>query len=266
VVGKSIEKHELSEKSYLRMKTQADQIRYEFTNRDTIVLRSSGMYYKAMGNSAVLLKGMGSKTKIRSSFDPVTKQDVLELSIHAGRIDDTKKYLKEKSELVLRDDKRFYIVRLKNPMSAKELKKFKNSDELKSDLTEDILNKHRKETQMAKEVRDIFQEAAILVRTMGAADAALGRMLFDELLTLYIAVRALMREKGKKEETWIAVDDAADNVQGLLLLTPDFAKHAGRLGRMGRSLNKIRLEADTEKAIAANAKFLDQGLVKKGKA
>ena len=57
------------DKSYLKMKSYLDQIRYEFTNQDTVVLRKSGNYFKAVGNSAVILKLLGAKTKVRSLYN-----------------------------------------------------------------------------------------------------------------------------------------------------------------------------------------------------
>lgn len=232
---------EQKEKSYLRMKTQTDQIRFEFTNQDTIVLRKNGMYHKAMGNSAVMLKMLGAKAKIRSGYDPVTRQEVLEISIHAGKIDDAKAFLILTGSEVLRDDGTFFAVRLKKPIDAKRLRKEKVSLGLKTEVAEDILMKRRKQTPMAKEVREIFKESGFLVRTMKGTDGlVLGRAILDEIMNLQRVVRVLMRENGKCEQTRTAVDDAADNLQGMLLLVPNFSLQADRLSRMGRSLNKIR--------------------------
>lgn len=243
-----------SEKSYLKMRTQTDQIRYEFTNQDTVAFRKNGMYHKAMGNSAVILKMLGAKTKVRSGFDPVTKQEVLEMSIHVGKIKNTKLFLETLGKEVLRDDEDFFVVRLKKPIDAKRMRKEKRDLVLKSEVTEDILMKRRKQTPMAKEVRDIFKEAGALVRTMKGTDGlVLGRAILDEIMELQRTVRILMRDTGKSEEIRQAVDDAADNVQGMLLLAPNFANQADRLSRMGRSLNRIRaelkkLDADSSKA------------------
>lgn len=38
------------DKSYEKLKTVPDHIRYEFTNQDSIALRKNGVYYKAVGN------------------------------------------------------------------------------------------------------------------------------------------------------------------------------------------------------------------------
>ena len=54
---------EPAEKSYNKLKTNLDQIRYEFTNQDSVALRKSGNFYKAVHNSAVMLKMLGAKTK-----------------------------------------------------------------------------------------------------------------------------------------------------------------------------------------------------------
>ena len=48
------------DKSYLKIQSITDQIRYEFTNQDTVALRKSGVYHKAVGNSAVMLKILGA--------------------------------------------------------------------------------------------------------------------------------------------------------------------------------------------------------------
>ena len=44
------------ERSYNKMMSPQQQIKYEFTNQDTIALRKSGKYWKAVGNSALILK------------------------------------------------------------------------------------------------------------------------------------------------------------------------------------------------------------------
>ena len=226
-------------KSYEKMQTQIDQIRYEFTNQDTIVLRKSGMFHKAVSNSAVILKYMGAKTKIRSSIDPATKQEIFELSVHVGNIDKTKEFLKEKCGKVLRDDKDFFIIRLKQPMDTKKLRALKKSDLIKNDATRDILTKKRNETPLAKESKDIFQEAIFLVRTMNGIDGQiLGRMIMEAVLFLYQSVRTFMRDEKSKSQLKI-VDDAVDDLQGLLLLVPNFTENADRLARIGRSLNRI---------------------------
>ena len=56
------------DKSYLKMKSYLDQIRYEFTNQDTVVFMKVGAYSKAVGNSAVVLKILGAKTKLHARF------------------------------------------------------------------------------------------------------------------------------------------------------------------------------------------------------
>ena len=79
---------------------------------------------------------------------------------------ETKKFLMASCGQVLRDDNKFFIIRLKEPMSAKKLKQIKNSDTIKVEVAEDILNKNRKETPLAKEVREIFKEASLLIRSL----------------------------------------------------------------------------------------------------
>lgn len=230
---------EQSEKSYYKMGTQTEQIRYEFTNQDTIVLRKSGMFYKAMGNSAVMLKSMGVKTKIRSGFSPATKQEILELSIHVGQIDDIKRYLIENCGEIIRDDTSFFIIRLKQQMDAKKLKSLKKNGAVKDEATESILTKRRKETPLSKEVRELFKEAMYLVRTMNGTDGqVLGKMILEQILELHRAVRELIRDE-RSQEARQAVNDAADDLQGLLLLIPNFTEQADRLSRMRRSLNLI---------------------------
>jgi len=230
---------ELKQRSYHKMTTQSDQIRYEFTNQDTIVLRKNGMYHKAMGSSAVILKSMGVQTRIRAYFDNMVKQEVLELATHVGRIDALKEMLKEKCGEVLRDSGGIFVIRLKKPMDSKELKRLKNNAQLKGEVTEGILTKNRSETPLAKEVRDIFGETVFLVRQMPAVEGpVLGRMLLEAVLRLHQTVRELMRDE-KSVERRLAVDDAVDDLQGLLLHVPNFAQHADRLARIGRSLNRI---------------------------
>jgi hypothetical protein len=230
---------EQNEKSYFRIGTQTDVVRYEFTNQDTIVLRKSGMFYKAMGNSAVILKSMGVKAKIRSSFDPVVKQEILELSIHVGKIDELKKFLADRCGGILRDDTGFFIARLKQPMDAKKLRALKKSGAVKSEATESIIMKKRKETPLAKEVRDLSQEAMFLIKGMNGTDGqVLGRTIVEQIMVLQRAVRELMRDEDSTQKRQ-AVENAADDFQGLLLLVPNFSEHADRLARMGRSLNFI---------------------------
>ena len=57
------------DKSYLKMKSYLDQIRYEFTNQDTVVFMKIGSYGKAVGNSAIMLKILGAKTKLHARFN-----------------------------------------------------------------------------------------------------------------------------------------------------------------------------------------------------
>ena len=78
------------DRSYQKIKSPTDQVRYEFTNQDTVVLRKSGVYYKVVGNSAVMLKILGAKTKIRSGYNSSFEQEVLEMSLHSKNIGDIK--------------------------------------------------------------------------------------------------------------------------------------------------------------------------------
>jgi hypothetical protein len=65
-----------------------------------------------------------------------------------------------------------------------------------------------------------------------------GRLTVEKTLKLYMAVREYMRDENSEERRQ-AVDDAVDDLQGLLLLISDFSGQALRLARVGRSLNKI---------------------------
>ena len=229
------------DKSYLKMKSVPDQIRYEFTNQDTIALRKSGAYHKAVGNSAVLLKILGAKTKIRSSYNAFYGQEVLEMSLHSGKLNEIKEYLQTLSEKTLRDDGVFYVIRLKAPISAKRIKRARNSEELRTEITEDILLKRRHSTPMAREVREIFKEVGLLARTMKNQDGmVLGEALLQETMQLQRAVRVLTRTEAPPKELVVAVDDAADDLAGLLLLVPNFVEQSARLSRVGRSINAIR--------------------------
>jgi len=226
-------------KFYERIESQADQIRFEFTNFHSIVMRKNGMFYKAMGNSAILLKSLGAKTKLRTGYDPMTKQEILELSIHESGLQATKDFLKTKCGEVLRDDKALFVIRLKQPMDAKKLKYIKSSDAVKIEVTEDILTKRRQETPLAKEVRDLFEEASYLTRSLkGVEGEVFGRLLLELVLRLQLKVRELIRDEASPVRRQ-AVEDAADDIQGLLLVLPNYAQQADRLARMGRSLNRI---------------------------
>lgn len=229
------------DKSYLKMRTQTDQVRYEFTNQDTIVLRKSGAYHKAVGNSAIMLKILGAKTKIKSVYNKVYEQEVYELNLHSTKIKETKEYLVSISSGLLRNDEEFYVVRLKAPISIKRIKKARSSLELKTEATEDILLKHRKFTPLGKEVRDIFTEIGLLVRAMKNQDAmVLGRVLIEKTLQLQAIIRSIMRTEVPSEEQLVFLEDTADDLQGLLLLVPNFVEQSGRLSRIGRSLNEVR--------------------------
>ena len=131
------------DRSYQKIKSPTDQVRYEFTNQDTVVLRKSGVYYKVVGNSAVILKILGAKTKIRSGYNSSFEQEVLEMSLHSKNIGDIKEYLETMSSKVLRDDGLFYIVRLKTPIGAKRIRRARGSNELKEEIARDILIKRR---------------------------------------------------------------------------------------------------------------------------
>lgn len=229
------------DKSYLKMRTQTDQIRYEFTNQDTIVLRRSGAYHKAVGNSAVMLKILGAKTKIKSVYNKVYEQEVYELSLHSTKIKDTKEYLASISSDLLRNDENFYVIRLKTPVSIKRIKRARSSLELKTEVTEDILLKHRKFTPLGKEARDIFTEVGLLVRAMKNQDGVvLGRALIEKTLQLQSIIRCVMRTEAPSAEQLVSLDDTADDLQGLLLLVPNFVEQSNRLSRIGRSLNEVR--------------------------
>lgn len=230
------------DKSYLKIKTQTDQVRYEFTNQDTIALRKTGVYHKASGNSAIILKILGAKTKVKSVYNKVYEQEVYELSLHSSRISQTKEYLESLSSDILRNDEIFYIVRLKVPVSVKRIKKARSSLELRTEVTEDILLMHRHSTSLGKEVRDIFTEVGLLVRAMKNQDGiVLGRVIIEEVLGLQRIVRKIMRTEVPSSELLSTLDDKADDLQGLLLLVPNFVEQSARLSKIGRSLNVLRL-------------------------
>lgn len=232
-------------KSYLKMRSQEDQIRYEFTNFSTIVLRKSGMYHKAVGNSAIILKMLGAKTKIRSHYNAVVKQEVLELSVHVGRIEETKLFFGAFGKKILRDDGEFFVVKLNKPIEAKRMRRERSSAVLKTEVTEDILTRRRKETPLAKDVRELFKEAALLIRTMKGTDGAvIGRALLDKLVELQQVVREVTREMDEVVRKKIAAraGDVADDVLGMLLLVPNFVMQSDRISGMGRCVDRIALE------------------------
>ena len=234
------------DKSYLKMKSYLDQIRYEFTNQDTVVFMKIGSYCKAVGNSAIMLKILGAKTKLHARFSASYKQDVLELRIHSSKFAETKEYLNKISSSVLRDDEIFYIVRLKTPVSAKQLKRAKANPLVKQELAEDALSKHRSNTPMANEVRTIFKEIALLVRTTKTQESAvLGSALLNKTIELQSYVRQLTRCKERPSEKLLqSIDDSADDLQGLLLLVSNIAEQATRLAVIGRSLETIRVKLE----------------------
>jgi len=124
-------------------------------------------------------------------------------------------------------------------MSAETIKTLKNSEKLRGEVAHDILTKNRSETPIAKETRDLIKETDFLVERMnGVSGKAVGKALFNKTLALYQTVREFMRDE-KSAEKRKAVNDAVDDVQGLLLLVPDYVDEASRLARMGRSLNRI---------------------------
>ena len=229
------------DRSYQKIKSPTDQVRYEFTNQDTVVLRKSGVYYKVVGNSAVMLKILGAKTKIRSGYNSSFEQEVLEMSLHSKNIGDIKEYLETMSSKVLRDDGLFYIVRLKTPIGAKRIRRARGSNELKEEIALDILIKKRYNTPLAKEVRDIFHEVGLLARTMKNQDGqVIGETLLRQAMSLQCSVRVLTRTELPTPDQKLAVDDATDDLLGVLLLVPNFAEQSARLSRIGRSANSIR--------------------------
>ena len=189
------------DKSYSKIATMADHVRYEFTNQDTVVLRKSGNYFKAVGNSAVILKLLGAKTKVRSLYNQTFQQEVIEMSLHKNTIQETKEYLLKQSIKLLRDDDTFFIVRLRHPFSAKHIKAARNSATVRTEITEHILTAGRSNTPLAREVREIFKEVAQLVRNMKNQDGvALGYTLLQETLDLQKAVRQLTRTENPSKE------------------------------------------------------------------
>ena len=68
----------------------------------------------------------------------------------------------------------------------------------------------------------------------------LGEALLQAVLSLQRVVRVLTRTPEPPKELVVAVDDAADDLAGLLLLVPNFVEQSARLSRVGRSINAIR--------------------------
>jgi hypothetical protein len=226
-------------KIFDRLHSQVDQIAYEFANHTTVVLRRNGMFHKAIGSSALILRELGAKTQIRSYYSEVYKQEVLEMSIHAASFAKLVTFLTEKCGSVIRYDEQFFIIRLKEPMSTKRLKQLRTSTEIISEINEDILTKRRKDTPLAKEARELFKEAKYLVRDMPGIDGqVLAKMILETIMRLQGDIRCFMRNE-KSTELWQKVDDTVDDLQGLLLFVPESVNQADRLVRMGRSLNKI---------------------------
>jgi gamma-glutamyl-gamma-aminobutyrate hydrolase PuuD len=92
---------------------------------------------------------------------------------------------------------------------------------------------------MAKTAREIFIESGLLVRKMNGIDGqTLGQLILVTALKLHQRVRELMRNE-KSQELREAVNDAVDDLQGVLLLVPDYLNEANRLAVIGRNLNKI---------------------------
>ena len=227
-------------RSYDKIKNQNDQIRYEFTNQDTIVLRKSGQYYKVIGNSVLMLKILGAKTKVRINYNLFYSQEILEMSMYSKKIEETKKYLIDISKTILRDDGQFFIIRLKQPISAKRIKKERSDPKFKTELAEDILHKFRHSTPTSKEVGVVFNEVNILISIMsGHVATVLGRIILEEVVSLQQILRSYTRSNVPSEEQRLMIKDKIDDVLGLLLLVPNFAVQAPRLAKIGRSLNNI---------------------------
>ena len=230
------------ERSYNKMVSPQQQIKYEFTNQDTIALRKSGKYWKAVGNSALILKIFGAKTKIRTHYDPFFSQEILEMSTHQDKLPAAKKYLEEKGATVLRDDKIFFVVRLKVPISSKVLKEAKNSSVVKKEITEDILLRYRHDTALGRSVRNIFTELLVIVRNLKSPEArVLGSALLEHIVSLQCMTRIYSRTTSPSSEIAQQIDDKADDILGLLLLLSNFVAHASQIAVIGRELNSIRL-------------------------
>jgi len=226
-----------------RLENQIDQIRYEFVNQDTIAIRHNGLFYKAVGNSAIYMKMLGGETAIRRSYCPMAKKEIYEMSFHIAMIAQIKKYLKDRGGEVLREDKGWFVFRLAKPFTLQATKTYKRSKEFKQMITEDILTaKNRPNTPLAKEVRDLKREMGFLVRAMpGVEGAVLGRELIQKVIDINNQVRILMRQATKEDKAKCSqlVTDAIDDMQGLLLMVTDVEHNATRLGKIGGSLSKM---------------------------
>lgn len=118
-------------------------------------------------------------------------------------------------------------MRLKEPISAKRIKRARLDPALTSEVTQDILMKRRQETPMARDVREIFKEVGIAGTDRKKPRRAGVRYRHaQEVIGLQRAVRVLIRQEEPSEDIKQAVDDAADNLQGMLLLTPNFVEQS----------------------------------------
>ena len=196
-----------------------------------------------------MLKMLGAKTKLHARFNASYKQDVLELRLHSSKFPETKEYLKSISIATLRDDELFYVVRLKTPFGAKQLKRARNNPALKQELVEDALLKHRSHTPMEVEVRIVFKEISFLAySTKSHENAVLGTALLNKTIELQQYIRQATRcETILPVSLCQSIDDAADDLQGLLLLVSHIPEQASHLAVIARSLVSIRRYIDKER-------------------
>ena len=228
------------DRSYNKISTNEQQIRYEFTNTETIVLRKNKVFWKAVGNSAVMLKIFGAKTKIHSYYNAYYSQEVLEMSLHAKNIEDVKKWLEKQSVEILRDDNRYYIIKLKTPVSSKRIKIARKSKEISGEVTENILYKHRHSTPLLKAVKDVFTEAGTIVGRMPKINGAvLGEFILRNVLELQQLIRSYSRSRECTKADVQKITDKVDDILGLLLLVPNFLEQASNLMIIGRRLEFI---------------------------
>lgn len=230
------------DRSYNKIQDNESHIRYEFTNYDTIVFRKSKLFWKAIGNSVVILKIYGAKTKVRSYYNVYYSQEILELSLHTDNMDKVKAWLSVKGSVLLRNDKNYYVIKLKEPISAKRIKTAKNSKEIASEVTQNILYKYRHSTPLLKAVRDIFNETGVVVSRMPRSNGiVLGEFLLTNILELQMHVRNYSRQENASNEQRQDILDKIDDVVGLFVLIPNFLSQSSRILIIGRKLESITI-------------------------
>ncbi|MDR0980109.1 MAG: hypothetical protein LBM12_03105 [Candidatus Nomurabacteria bacterium] len=225
-------------KSYDKVKSQADQIKYELPNQGTIMLRRSGTFWKAVQNSAALLRHFGITTAIRTSRDQVTKRDIWEMSIHCTHLDKVKAQLAEHTAKILRDDNECFVILLHKPLTPEQLDTIKNDPKILDETILTMLSRNNHHTAAEKTATDIFITTSRLARALKGQDSNyISRIITDSAIALQQAVRVFSREDSTQSRH--AARDAIDNLQNALHLIDRPSEYASHLFTVASFLNQL---------------------------